>query len=410
MTAAQQQGQQQRSDSRALPLSGVRILTLEQYGAAPYGTLFLAQLGAEVIKIEPPRGGDTARAMGPHFTREGESLFFQTFNANKRSITLDIRESEGRQVFERLVKSADAVANNLRGDLAAKLRVTHADLAGVNPAIVCAHLSAYGRDNERAAWPGYDYLMQAEAGFMSVTGEPDAPPTRFGLSVVDFMTGMMMATGLVSALLMARETGKGSDVDVDLLSAAVHQTSYPAVWYLNAGATTGRTAHSGHPSVTPSQLYPTADGHIFIMAQLPKFWDRLIAIIGRPDLAQDPRFAAPAARTENRDALNAELNAALQQRTTAQWLEEMQGQLPVSPVHDLAGALDSPFLRTTGMIAQASVSPDETLALLANPIRIDGARLPVSAGPRLGQDSDTLLAELGFDREQVAKLRKAGIV
>jgi crotonobetainyl-CoA:carnitine CoA-transferase CaiB-like acyl-CoA transferase len=161
---------------------------------------------------------------------------------------------------------------------------------------VCVHLSAYGRDNERAAWPGYDYLMQAEAGFMALTGDPDGPPERFGLSMVDFMTGTMMAIGLLAALRGAQNTGVGCDIDVDLLSSAVHQMSYPALWYLNEGDVTTRVPRSAHPSVTPSQLFTAADGWVFVMAQLPKFWTVLTDRIGRPDLAQDPRFRTPADR------------------------------------------------------------------------------------------------------------------
>ena len=228
-----------------LPLQGYRIVSAEQYGAGPYGTMLLAQLGAEVIKIEPPHkngkgGGDTARHVGPHWLREGESLYFHSFNLNKKSLTLDLASGDGQEVLHKLVKGAHAVANNLRGDVPGKVGLTYDALKATNPGIVCAHASAYGRDNARAKWPGYDYLMQAEAGFCSVTGEPDGPPVRFGLSMVDFMTGSQMAIGLLSALLDAQRTGKGCDIDVDLLSVAVHQTSYPAIWYMNEGAVTGR--------------------------------------------------------------------------------------------------------------------------------------------------------------------------
>ena len=206
-------------------LEGVRILAVEQYGAGPYGTMLLAELGAEVIKIEAPSmGGDVSRSVGPYFLGDGDSQFYQTFSRSKKSVALEIKTEQGRADFEKLVRDADAVVNNLRGDQPAKLKITYDDLKAINPSIVCAHLSAYGRDNERAAWPGYDYLMQAEAGFMSVTGEPDAPPTRFGLSMVDFMTGSQMALGCVSAIMKARASGEGCDVDVSLFDAASAST------------------------------------------------------------------------------------------------------------------------------------------------------------------------------------------
>jgi crotonobetainyl-CoA:carnitine CoA-transferase CaiB-like acyl-CoA transferase len=314
-----------------LPLAGVRVLSLEQYGAGPYGTMFLAQLGAEVIKLEPPKGGDSSRATGPYFLGENDSLFYQTFNLNKRSLTLDLKSEDGREILHRLVGTAHAVTNNARGDQPAKLGLDYAALGQVNPAIVCVHASAYGRDNARAAWPGYDYLMQAEAGFLSVTGAPDAEPTRFGLSMVDFMTGTMLATATLAGIHDAQRTGKGRDLDVSLLDAALHQTSYPAFWYLNEGYVVGRTPRSAHPSVTPSQLFRTADGHVFVMAQLPKFWANLVQAIGAPHLAEDPRYRTVPDRLANRDALTRDLDAIFETAPTAHWLEVLGGKCPVAP-------------------------------------------------------------------------------
>ncbi|MFN3945133.1 MAG: CaiB/BaiF CoA transferase family protein [Allosphingosinicella sp.] len=394
----------------ALPLSGFRIVSAEQYGAGPYGTQFLATLGAEVIKIEPPKGGDTARLVGPHFLRAGESVYFQTFNLNKRSLTLDLRRPEGQEILHRLAEGSHAVANNMRGDLPEKMGLTYAALAEVNPAIVCAHLSAYGRDNERARWPGYDYLMQAEAGFMALTGEPDAPPTRFGLSMVDFMAGTMMAVGLLAALVDAQRSGKGRDVDVDLLSAAVHQTSYPAVWYLNERDVTGRAPRSAHPSVTPSQMFRSADGWVFVMAQLPKFWTILTDRIGRPELADDPRFATPAARLANRGALTEMLDGIFSQHPTRHWIDLLAGHMPVAPVNGLDEALDSDFVARTGMVAEAPHPDRPDLRVLAAPIRVDGARPPVRAAPLLGADTDAILGEIGYDAEEIARFRQNGVV
>ena len=289
-----------------LPLAGLRILSSEQYGAGPYGTMFLAQLGAEVIKLEPPRGGDSARATGPYFLGDDDSLFFQTFNLNKRSITIDLTAPAGQELLHRLAATAAAVTNNARGDLPERLGLTYDKLKATNPRIACVHASAYGRTGPKAGWPGYDYLMQAEAGWMSVTGEPDAPPTRFGLSLVDFMTGSMLATTTLAAIRDSEVNGVGRDFDLSLLDAALHQTSYPAFWYLNEGHVTDRAPRSAHPYVTPSQTFRTADGWIFVMAQLPKFWARLTEVLGRSDLASDERFATPAARLANRDVLEAE--------------------------------------------------------------------------------------------------------
>lgn len=395
---------------RPLPLAGFRFLSAEQYGAGPYGTQFLAQLGAEVIKIEPPKGGDTARQVGPHFLREGESVYFHAFNLNKKSLTLDLNSEEGQAIFQKLVASSHAVANNLRGDLPERMGLNYAALKDINPAIVCAHLSAYGRDNARAKWPGYDYLMQAEAGFCALTGDPEGEPQRMGLSIVDFMTGTMMAVGLLAALVDAQRSGLGRDVDLDLLSTAVHQTSYPALWYLNEGDVTQRTPRSAHPSATPSQMFRSADGWMFVMCQLPKFWTLLTEKIGCSNLAADPRFATEADRLTNRSELSALLDTVFQQQPTAHWQALLEGSVPIAPVYQLDQALDNPWLDIVGMHDTVSHPDRDEFRVLASPIRIDGKRLPNRAGPLLGADSDDLLAELGYDEGAIAGLRAGGIV
>lgn len=396
--------------ANTLPLAGFRVLSAEQYGAGPYGTMFLAQMGADVIKIEPPKAGDTARAVGPHYLRHGESLYFQSFNLNKRSLTLDLNSADGQEILHRLVKTSDAVVNNLRGDLPERIGLTYEKLSQFNPAVVCAHLSAYGRDNERARWPGYDYLMQAEAGWLALTGEPDAPPTRAGLSLVDFMTGTMMTIGLLGALVDAQRTGIGRDVDVDLLSAAVHQMSYPAVWYMNEGDVTARVARSAHPSVTPSQMFRAADGWVFVMAQLPKFWDILVERIGHPELASDARFVTPADRLANRDILTTLLDGIFSTQPVAHWVDLLAGHMPVSPVFGLDQALDNPYLETTGMIDTVSHPDRPEMRVLANPIRMNGERLPNRAAPLLGADTETVLAEAGFDAAEIASFKEKGVV
>ncbi|RJY10049.1 CaiB/BaiF CoA transferase family protein [Aurantiacibacter aquimixticola] len=398
-----------------LPLTGFRVLSAEQYGAGPYGTMHLAQMGADVIKIEPPHkngksGGDTARAVGPHFLRDGESLYFQSFNYNKRSLTLDLRSEKGQAIFRRLAKDSHAVANNMRGDLPEKLGLTYAALREVNPAIVCAHLSAYGRDNARAKWPGYDYLMQAEAGYCQITGEPGGEPQRMGLSMVDFMTGTIMTIGLLAALLDAQRSGRGRDVDTDLYSAGLHQTSYPALWYMNEGDETERTPRSAHPTATPSQMFKAQDGWMFVMCQLPKFWDILCERIGRTDLLEDERFTSNADRLANRAVLTELLDAHFQTQPMAHWQELLGGHVPVAPVYELGDALDNPWAETVGM-RQTIAHPDRArMETLASPIRIDGERPQNRAAPLLGADTDAILAEAGYGDHEIVALHAEGVV
>jgi crotonobetainyl-CoA:carnitine CoA-transferase CaiB-like acyl-CoA transferase len=373
-------------------LQGLRILAIEQYGAGPYGTMLLAGLGAEVIKIESPAlGGDVSRATGPYFLGENDSQFFQTFSLGKKSVALDIKTPEGRASFEALVRNADAVANNVRGDQPEKMKITYADLKALNPKIVCAHLSAYGRDNARAAWPGYDYLMQAEAGFLSMTGEPEGPPVRFGLSMVDFMTGAMMATGVLAAVLKARVSGQGCDIDVALFDAALHQLSYPATWYLNAGVKTGRLPRGAHPSIAPSQLFTTQDGWVMLMCQTQKFWEALCVRAGLENLAQDPRFVdAPTRRTHVAD-LTIALDKVFSQSPTVHWMALLGGHVPIAPVYDIAQALDNPFARDIRMIERVDhPNTDEGLAMLAVPFKVNGVRPKSSRAPKLGEHNALL--------------------
>src|SRR5262245_2997003 len=332
------------------PLSGLRIVSVEQFGAGPYGSMFLADLGAEVIKIEnAATGGDAARHVGPMLA-DRQSQYFQTWNMNKASVALDLKSADGRAAFARLAASADAILNNLRGDLPDQLGLDYASLKHLNPRIVCLHISAYGRDNERRAWPGYDYLMQAEAGIMDLTGEPDGPPARVGCSMVDFMTGLTGVVGLLGCIIRARETGVGCDVDTCLFDVALHQLSYSAIWYLSEGTVSRREPRSAHLAVAPVQTFPTADGWIFIMCMTDKFWGRLTDALGRGDLKSDPRFASAALRRENRDALTAALDAEFKQRPTAAWLAQLTGILPVAPVLAIDEALDSPFVAQAGMV------------------------------------------------------------
>ena len=375
------------------PLEGIRILTFEQFGAGPYASMLLADLGAEVIKIEnAATGGDAARHVGPHMLANGDSQYFQTWNMNKRSVALDIKAVDERAQFFELVKTADAVMNNLRGDQPEKLGLDYASLKHLNPKIVCLHISAYGRDNARKAWPGYDFLMQAEAGIMSLTGEPDGPPARVGASMVDFMTGATGATGLLACILRAQRSGTGCDVDTCLFDVALHQLSYAAVWYLNEGDAARRMPRSAHLSVAPVQTFPTADGWIFIMCMTEKFWRIFCDVIARPDLPGDHRFESAERRRENRDALTPILDEETRKRTTEQWLAALTGKIPVAPVNDLAQALDAPFTRRTGMV-QAIAHPESELRVLAHPLKIDGVRPEQRACSALGADNATLLGE-----------------
>lgn len=379
------------SDSMNKPLEGIRVLTLEQFGAGPYCTMFLAELGAEVIKVEAPEGGDPSRQVGPYKLGKDDSEYFQAWNLGKKSVTIDMKSAEGRRQFEALVKTADCVVNNLRGTQPAKLGIDYASLKSVKPSIVCLHISAYGRATERKDWPGYDFLMQAEAGLMELTGDPDGAPTRVGVSMIDSMSGITGAVGLLACLLRAKTTGKGCDVDTCLYDVAMHQLTYPGIWYLNNGDVSPRVPRSAHLALAPVQTFPTKDGWIYVMCMTQKFWLSLCEATGRTDLRDDPRFPDPNTRARNRAELSDELDRTFKTRTTADWLERFNGLLPAAPVYRLDQALDSAFTKDAEMVSSVPHPVKGVLRVIANPIRVEGKRLSQAACSPLGADNEALL-------------------
>ena len=394
-----------------LPLEGVRVLAVEQYGAGPFGTMFLGDQGAEVIKIENPNdGGDMSRDVGPYFFTPEDSEFYHSYNRNKKSLTLDLAGAEGQAVFHDLVRTADAVASNLRGDVPGKLGLTYDHLKAHNPKIVCAHLTAYGRTGPRADWPGFDYLMQAEAGYFSLTGEPGGPPARFGLSVVDQMTGLALAYAVLAGLTGARATGAGRDIDVSLFDIALANTAYPATWYLNEGTVQERLPRSAHPSLTPCQLYKTRDGWIYLMCNKEKFWPALCRALGQGAWAEDPRFARFKDRLRHRPLIEEMLDEALAERTTAEWLEAFAGAVPAAPINDIKQALDNPFVTEHGRIQTLTLPGYGDFRMVAPPVRCAGDEAPARAAPRLGADTDAILGDMGYDAARIGTLRAAKVI
>ncbi len=398
-----------------LPLKGCRILAVEQYGAGPWATQYLADLGAEVIKLENPHdGGDMGRTVGPYFLNDGggsaDSLFFQCINRNKKSITLDLSREDGQNILHDLVQTTDAVTNNLRGDVPEKLGLTYAALEAVNPRIVCCHLSAYGREGERRSWPGYDYLMQAEAGYFSLTGEPGTPPTRFGLSIVDLMTGLMQAYTTTAGILSARTEGKGRDIDVNLFDLALSNLSYPGTWYLNAGHVQKREPRSGHPSLIPCGSQKTKDGWILLMCNKEKFWPILCDLIGRPEWGSDARWITFKERLERREEVIAMLDEVLDEKTTAEWLEIFAGAVPAAPILAIDQALENPFVAEGGKIQDLVHQTGTPFRLIAPPFTVPGEEFETRPSPELGEHTEDVLTELGYDANKIAALRRDGAI
>lgn len=393
-----------------LPLDGVRVLAIEQYGAGPWATLHLADLGAEVIKIEDPAtGGDVARYVPP-YTGDHDSIYFQSLNRNKKSVSLNLRHPKGRAIFLRLVERADAVFNNLRGDVPAKLGLDYAALKDVKRAIICCSLSSFGRHNFRAVEPGYDYIMQAYSGWMSLAGEPDGPPVKTGLSVVDLSAGILAAFGLVCGVLKARETGQGCDVDVSLFDTAFSELTYVGAWVLSRGYQPKRARHSSHPSQIPSQIFQTADGYLTIMCAKEKFWQNLCQAVGHPEWATDTRFRTFSDRLEHRDALVKLLDEVFLERTTEEWLHRLRSAVPCGPVNDVSAALQDPLVSENNLIIEIDHPEFGKVRELATAVKVGGELKHHQRAPVLGIHTEEVLKEVNLSQEEIDELRDEGVV
>jgi crotonobetainyl-CoA:carnitine CoA-transferase CaiB-like acyl-CoA transferase len=393
------------------PLDGVRILAVSQFGAGPFGTQMLADLGADIIKIEDPGvGGDSARYVPP-FQGEADSPYFQSFNRGKRSVSLNLRHPDGQAVLHDLVRVSDAVFNNARGDLPDKLGLTYDLLKAINPRVVCCSLTGYGRTGPRAAEPAFDYLVQGYAGYMAVTGEPDGPPGKCGVSVIDFAGGYAAMVGLMVGLFDAQRTGVGRDVDISLLDTAVSMLSYFAVWTLNRDWIAERTRSSAHQTIVPAQNFPTRDGWIVIFCNKDKFWRDLVETLGAPELAEDARFRTFADRFANKDALLPLLQARFATRTTSEWLDRLRGRVPCAPVNDVRQALADPQVLARDMIVEVEHPDFGPLREVRSPVRTEGEIRHPARAPRLGEHTDQILREiLSYSDGTIARLRETGVI
>jgi crotonobetainyl-CoA:carnitine CoA-transferase CaiB-like acyl-CoA transferase len=394
--------------TRKGPLAGLRIIAVEQFGAGPFGTLYLSDLGAEVIKIEDPAtGGDVSRFIPPGHVGT-DSLYFEAFNRGKKSIALDLKNPAGREVFDRLVVSADAVYSNLRGDQPERLGLTYAQLGRVNPRIVCVALTGYGRNMPEAELPGYDALVQAESGWAALTGDPLGPPTKSGLSLADYIGGLTAALALLAGVIDARREGRGRDLDTNLYDSALAMLSYPATWYLSSGVKSERHPLSAHPSIVPFQFFETLDGHIAVAAAKEKFFDALVAGLDLPELAADPRFGSFAARSEHRSELLVILAARFRTGTTEAWISRLRGRVPIGPVRSMEQALDPVGLAERQMLVDYDHPSLGRVRSVGLPVRVGEYTPRYARGPRLGEDATSILGGLGYSAAEVSALAEQG--
>lgn len=393
-------------------LHGIRVLDLSRMLAGPYGSMLLADLGAEVLKIEEPDGGDPMRAMGPPFLPDGESAYFLAVNRNKKSLALDLARPEGRQVFLDLVRHADVVWENFRPGVMARLGCDYPALAAVNPRIVACSISAYGQEGPYRDWPAFDLALQAMGGAMSLTGEPGRPPVRMGLPMGDLAGGMFGALAVAAALVRRQQTGRGAFIDLSLLDCQVSLLTYLAQYYWADGRVPGPQG-SGHASVVPYQALATRDGYLVVAVFAEKFWRGFCAAVERPEWEDDPRFATNRARVEHREALVAELQTIFGQRSTEEWLKRLQAEgVPATPIQSVDRVLEDPQVRRRQMVVEMDHPRLGRVPTLGTPVKVDGTMgLTVTPPPALGQHTEPVLREwLGYSPERIEALRRAGVI
>ena len=392
------------------PLEDIRIVAVEQYGAGPFGSVHLADLGADVIKIEDPRnGGDVGRYVPPHQSGE-DSLFFEAFNRNKRSLNLDLLTDAGQTVFHDLVACSDAVYSNLRGDIPARLRLRYADVSEYNPRIVCCSLSGFGMTGPRRAEPAYDYILQGMTGWMSLTGEPDGPPAKSGLSLVDYSGGYVAALALMSGIHAARRDGIGMDCDTSLFDVAMGMLTYIATWNLTAGQVPQRMAHSAHPSIVPFGAFETADGWIVVVCAKEKFFVRLCDVLGRAEVAADVRFNSAAARYKHKADLLPILQDALREKRSDEWLPLLrEAGVPCGPVNTVEEAFLDPQTAARDLIVTTAHPRFGTVRSIGSPVRVGQMPPPARRAPQRNEDADDILhGLLAYDDQKIGALRTAG--
>jgi CoA:oxalate CoA-transferase len=393
-------------------LSGVRVLDLSRMLAGPYGSMLLADMGAEVVKVEEPGGGDPMRVMGPPFLPDGESAYFLAINRNKKSVAVDLSAAEGRAVFHDLVRHADVVWENFRPGVMERLGCGYAELSALNPRLVMCSISAYGQEGPYRELPAFDLALQARGGGMSVTGEPGRPPARMGLPMGDLSGGLFGAFAVCAALVRRATTGRGAHVDLSLLDCQVSLLSYMAQYFWTDGRVPGPMG-SGHASVVPYQALATRDGHLIVAVFSEKFWGGFCRAAGRPEWEMDPRFATNRDRVAHRGALEALIAAGFAEDTTDAWLARLNAEgVPAAPINAIDRVLDDPQVKYREMVVQMEHPRHGPLPTLGTPIKADGSLgLEVTPPARLGEHSDEILRDLlGYAPERIAALRGARAV
>ena len=399
------------NDAANGPLAGTRVVDLTRILAGPLCTMMLGDMGAEVIKVEPPDKGDDTRGWGPPFVA-GEAAYFLGVNRNKRSLTLNMAAPAGQKILAGLVEKADILIDNFRIGTLEKWGFTDAWFEQQAPRLVRCSITGYGSTGPKAALPGYDFILQAESGLMSICGEPDGGPTKYGVAIVDVCTGMLACNSILAALNARHRTGKGQKVELSLYETSLAMLINVASNYLTAGRNAGRFGN-GHPSIVPYTTYQAADAMVAIGIGNERQFGRVAEVLGHPEWAKDPRFTSNRARVENRDVIDGFINEALSHDDADVWLDKLKAVgVPSGRINSVADALDDPHTTARDMIETVEHSTIGALKMLGIPFKFSDTACSVRrAPPTLGQHNDEILkGELGLDEKAIAELRQTKVI
>ena len=398
-------------EEKLRPLTGVRVLDLSRVLAGPFATMTLADLGAEVIKVEEPGRGDETRAWGPPFL-EGESTYYLSINRSKLGITLNFKRARGRELLHRLLERSDVVIENFRAGVLDRLGLGYEVLAKARPRLIYCSITGYGHTGPRSAEPGFDAIIQGESGVMSVTGDPKGPPFKVGVSLADITTGMYAVQGILAALYQRESTGKGQKIDVALLDSMISTLTFQGGIYFGTGRTPQRMGNR-HPSIVPYETFEAADGFVTVGVTNESLWHRFCEALGLESLENDPRFGSVELRVKNYDTLRPALAAHLLRQPVAHWLEALRkAGVPCGEVRTVSQALAEPQLRARGMILELDHPKAGRIRVTGSPIKMSAVdSLSAAAPPTLGQHNrEVYCGILGLSEDELDRLRRDEII
>jgi crotonobetainyl-CoA:carnitine CoA-transferase CaiB-like acyl-CoA transferase len=391
-------------------LDGIKVLDLTQFMAGPFCTMLLADMGADVIKIEKPNGGDDIRRSGPPFIN-GESAAFMGINRNKRSIVIDLKSGEGQSIVRRMAGAADVVVENMRPGTMDRMGLGYEDLHKENPALVYCSISGFGTTGPYKDRPGFDLMAQGMSGLMSITGVAGGPPMRNGPPITDLNAGIYAAFGIMNAYVSRLKTGMGQHIDASLLEAGIAYTIWESAIFFATGVPPGPVG-SGHHLSAPYQAFATTDGHIMLGGANQANWERLCGAIGREDLLEEERFASNALRMQNLAPLEKTLQDTFSQQPTAHWLKVLEGAgVPCGPINDMAEVFADPQVTARDMVVELEHPLAGTTRNIGIPIKLSETPGSVrTAAPTLGQHTDAVLAEYDYAPVDITGLKTRGVV